>query len=249
MRVVPFQKSRDEARRFDLWQAYRLAASLKLDDVIFTHLSARSAENPSCFLINPFGFLFEEVTPRNLILVSLNDEENNAAGINPAGHIIHSALYEAREDIQAVVHFHTPASIAVASHPNGLLPFSQFSMMFYDRLSSHPFEGISLDGAEKERFRASLGNNSAMLLPHHGLLTVGTSIAEAFIRAYYLEQSCRIQLAAMQAGLPLTLPPQNIAEHTARQFEGPEKESLLKAYDALLRRMNRTAPLGSPSKI
>ncbi len=249
MRIIPFQKSRDEARRFDLWQAYRLASYLKLDDVIFTHLSVRSAENPFYFLINPFGLLFEEVTPRNLIRVSLKDEENKQAGINPAGYMIHSSLYEAREDVQAVVHLHTPASIAVASHPNGLLPFSQFSMMFYNRLSSHPFEGISLDMDEKGRLQTSLGNNNAMLLPHHGLLTVGTSIADAFIRAYYLERSCQIQLAAMQVGLPLILPSQGVAEHTAHQFEGPERESLHKAYEALLRKMNRNTPLGSTSKL
>lgn len=239
MMVLSLQRSSDDTLRVDLWQAYRLAAFLGLDDVIFTHLSVRAASSPSRFLINSFGPLFEEVTPQNLILASLKAEENEKLGINPAGYVIHSAIYEAREDLKAVVHFHTPASIAVASHPDGLLPFSQFSMMFYERLSYHPFEGISLGKDEKKRLQENLGTNNAMLLKHHGLLAAGSTIAEAFMRAYYLEKSCQIQLAAMKAGYPLSLPPRAVAEHTTRQFEGPEKQSLLLAYEALLRRRDK----------
>jgi ribulose-5-phosphate 4-epimerase/fuculose-1-phosphate aldolase len=93
-------------------------------------------------------------------------------------------------------------------------------MQFHDRLAYHDYEGVSLDLDERERLIASLGDKNAMILRNHGLITVGRTIPEAFLRAYYLEKSCQIQLDAMATGEDLRLPPPEVCEHAAKQFDG-----------------------------
>ena len=216
-----------------LAQAYHLAAALKLDDTIFTHISVREGER---FLLPPFGVLFEEVTPQCLEALHL-DADHGAT--NLAGAILHGAVYKARPDVGAVVHFHSPFALAVSCLEGGLQFISQFAMLFYGRMGYHAFEGISLDRDEQSRLATSLGDHKALLLHNHGLLTVAPTLPEAFMLAYYLERSCEVQLMAQHTGEALHRPSAEVCAHTAAQFEGPERDSLRKAYGALLRRARR----------
>ena len=74
---------------------------------------------------------------------------------------------------------------------NGLLPISQQSLFVLASLSYHDYEGVALNEAEKPRLVADLGKNTFLILPNHGLLTVGRSIADAFLAMYTLESTCR----------------------------------------------------------
>ena len=114
-------------RRVDLAAAYRLFAQFGWDDVIFTHLSARVPGPEHHFLVNPYGFLFEEITASSLVKVDLQGRAvlNTPHFINPAGFVIHSAIHAAREDVVCVLHLHTPAGVAVSAQKAGLLPISQ----------------------------------------------------------------------------------------------------------------------------
>ncbi len=109
--------------------------------------------------------------------------------------------------------------MAVAALEGGLMPLNQISMQFYDRLAYHDYEGIALDLDERDRLIANLGGKDAMILRNHGLLTVGRNVAEAFIRAYYLEKACEIQMDALAMGQPLRQPPPEVCEHAAQQFD------------------------------
>jgi hypothetical protein len=64
-----------------------------------------------------------------------------------------------------------------------------------------------------------LGDNNAMILRHHGLLTTRRTVGDAFYEMYYLEQACRLQVAATQGGQKVVVPPDSVAEHAAQQFE------------------------------
>ncbi|WP_204312178.1 class II aldolase/adducin family protein, partial [Raoultella planticola] len=87
------------------------------DDLIFTHISARVPGPEHHFLINPYGMMFEEITASSLVKVDAAGEkvEPSDYAVNPAGFIIHSAVHEAREDAQFVMHLHTLAGIAVSA--------------------------------------------------------------------------------------------------------------------------------------
>ncbi|CAD6533699.1 Methylthioribulose-1-phosphate dehydratase [Paraburkholderia hiiakae] len=192
--------------RCDLAACYRLVALHGWSDLIFTHISARMPGPDHRFLINPYGLLFEEVTASSLIMVNTEGERlsNSEFQVNRAGFVIHSAIHAAREDVQCVLHTHTRAGVAVSAQKNGLLPISQQSTFVLDSLGYHDYEGVALRDDEKPRLQDDLGHANYLMLRNHGLLTVGKTIADAFLSMYIFETACQIQLSA-QAGGELTL--------------------------------------------
>jgi len=231
--------------REDLAAAYRLIAIFGMTDLVFTHLSARLPGAGHRFLVNPYGLLFEEVTASSLVEVDAAGEptQPTAWPVNPAGFVIHSAVHLGREDAMCVMHTHTLAGMAVAARQQGILPLNQISMEFDGRVAFHDYEGIAADDnlPERERLVRDLGDRPCMVLRHHGLLTVGRTVAEAFYWMYYLEQSCRIQLAATAGGAAVDIPSRATIERTRAQFsEGPMKGWL--PWQALRRKLDREQP-------
>jgi len=188
--------------RVDLAAAYRLVASNGWDDLVFTHISARVPGPEHHFLINPYGMMFEEITASSLVKVDLNGEivMESDYKINPAGFTIHSAVHAAREDALCVMHLHTDYGIAVSAQEDGLLPISQQSLFVLTSLGYHNYEGLALNDEEKPRLVADLGNKTFLILRNHGLLTVGPSVADAFLSMFLLERACRIQILAQSGG-------------------------------------------------
>ncbi|SMH34669.1 class II aldolase/adducin family protein [Azospirillum agricola] len=229
--------------RVDLAAAYRLFDRLGMTDLIYTHMSARIPDTPDHFLINPYGLMFHEVTPDNLVKVDIDGnlvEAREGDAVNPAGFTIHSAVHQARHDAGAVIHLHTDAGMAVSAQADGLLPITQHSLRWYNRIAYHAYEGIALDLAERERLVADLGSHHSMILRNHGLLTVGRDVPEAAVLMYYLEQACRQQVMALSGGRPLITPPHDVCEHTARQYEHAYPRAGVLEWDALLRWLDST---------
>jgi ribulose-5-phosphate 4-epimerase/fuculose-1-phosphate aldolase len=231
--------------RCDLAAAYRLIARFGMDDLIYTHLSVRLPGPTHRFLLNPYGLMFDEITASSLVAVDPEGhaiEKNEESKINNAGFTIHSALHMASDTANCVMHTHTIAGMAVAAQEVGLLPLNQMSMEFFGRIAYHDYEGIALDLDERERLVRDLGDKPVMFLRNHGLLTVGRTVAEAFYNMYYLEQSCRIQIAATQGGLKLTVPSDKTAAHTAQQFNRITNAKGARPWAALRRRLDREDP-------
>lgn len=237
--------SNEQALRTDLAACYRLMALYGWDDLVFTHISARVPGPDHAFLINPYGMLFEEITASSLLKVDADGVllEPSDYPVNPAGFVIHSAIHAAREDVSCVLHSHTPAGIAVGAQPGGLLPISQQATIAVASLGYHNYEGIALLDAEKPRLVNDLGMKSSLILRNHGLLTVGETIADAFLFMYNLQKSCEIQVLAQAGGGDLiTVHPAILAGVEANL------ELVLKgmggniAWPALLRRLDRIDP-------
>src|SRR5687767_5606849 len=146
--------------RAGLAAVYRLVALYGWDDMIFTHISARVPGPEHHFLINPYGYFFNEITASSLVKVDLdgNIVEPTEYFMNPAGFTIHSAIHAAREDAKFVLHVHTDAGIAVAATKEGLLPISQHALTVLPNLAYHDYEGIALDLNERERLVQDLGD-------------------------------------------------------------------------------------------
>lgn len=210
--------------RLHLAAAYRLVAHFGLDDSIFTHISARApaSEAEHGFLINPFGLRFDEVTASNLVTVDLDGaiiRDTFGKGINDAGFTIHSAVHAARPEVGCVLHTHTVAGVSVSSMTEGILPLNQWSLEFYNRVAFHEYEGIALDLSERERLVADLGAHNVMILRNHGLLTCGGTVGEAFALMFNLERTCKAQVALMSSGAKLNHVADDLAEHTASQYD------------------------------
>ena len=232
------------AIRQDLAAAYRLVAHYGWDDMVFTHLSARVPGPDEHFLLNPFGFQFSEVTASNLVKVDTegNIVLNNGYDVNAAGFTIHSAVHMARHDAHAVMHLHTDAGVAVSSMEEGLLPISQHALFVYHDMTYHDWEGVALDLEERERVVADLGDHNVMLLRNHGTLAAGASVAGCFMRLYYLERACKIQVGAMQGSL--NMPNQGAIDMMQQTFNNPESwEGLaVMAWPSMRRLADRLDP-------
>jgi ribulose-5-phosphate 4-epimerase/fuculose-1-phosphate aldolase len=191
--------------RVDLAACYRLVAMYGWDDLVFTHISARVPGAEEHFLINAYGLMFEEMTASSLVKVDLagNIVMETPYPVNPAGFTIHSAVHEARHDVACVLHTHTRAGVAVSAQAGGLLPISQVSLFPLMSIGYHDYEGVALNAGEKPRLVADLGNHTCLILRNHGLLTVGPTIADAFLIMYTLETACQTQLLAQSAGTDL----------------------------------------------
>ena len=191
--------------RVDLAAAYRLVAMYGWSDLVFTHISARIPGPGHHFLINPYGLMFDEITASSLVKVDqqCNKLIDSPFNVNPAGFVIHSAVHEVREDAGCVLHTHTRAGVAVSAQKCGVLPISQQSTFVLASLAYHEYEGVAFRDEEKPRLQADLGNANFLMLCNHGLLTVGKTIADAFLSMYTFESTCQIQIGA-QAGGELT---------------------------------------------
>jgi ribulose-5-phosphate 4-epimerase/fuculose-1-phosphate aldolase len=199
----------ERALRVQLAAAYRIAHELGWSELIYTHISVRVPGPEHHFLINPYGLRFDEVTASSLVKIDADGDPVGGSEYkaNKAGFIIHSAIHMAREDAQCVWHMHTLAGMAVSAQEEGLLPVHMYSHNFWNRVSYHDFEGPSMRLDERSRLVRSLGSqNQALILRNHGLLTVGRTIPEAFIRFWRLNRACEIQLAAQAAKLRVPTP-------------------------------------------
>jgi ribulose-5-phosphate 4-epimerase/fuculose-1-phosphate aldolase len=199
--------------RVELAACYRLIAMYGWSDLVFTHVSARVPGPEHHFLINPYGLMFDEITASSLVKVDqrCNKVIDSAFPVNPAGFVIHSAVHEARDDIQCVLHTHTRAGVAVSAQKCGILPISQQSTFVLASLAYHAYEGVAFREDEKPRLQADLGNADFLVLRNHGLLTVGKTIADAFLAMYTFENTCRIQLDAQAGGELITVDPRIVA--------------------------------------
>lgn len=231
--------------RQDLAAAYRIVAYYGWDDMIFTHLSARVPGPEDHFLINPFGFLFNEVTASNLVKIDkdANVVLDNGYEVNPAGFTIHSAIHMAREDAQAVMHLHTESGVTVSSTKSGFLPLNQHALFVYHDLAYHDFEGIAVNLEERERLVADLGSKNLIMLRNHGTLALGSSIANCFTRLYFLEKACKFQVGARASG-ELHMPSQQSMAFMQELFIKPETWEWLAAsvWPAMRRQADRLDP-------
>lgn len=175
------------------------------DDLVFTHISARVPGPGHHFLINPYGWMFREITASSLVKVDLHGRkvDDSAHEVNPAGFTIHSAVHAARDDAQCVLHVHSVNGVAVSAQDEGLLPLSQHSIFVLSSLGYHDYEGVALEADEQPRLVRDLGSHRFLMLRNHGLLTVGRSVAEAFVAMYFFETSCMIQVRAQAGGARL----------------------------------------------
>lgn len=237
----------ERAIRVDLAAAYRLVALYGWDDLIFTHISARIPGPEHHFLINPYGLMFEEITASSLVKIDLNGHpvgEQMHVRVNPAGFTIHSAIHEVREDAGCVIHLHTPDGTAVATSKEGLVPNNQTAQLVIGDLVYHEYEGVALDHSERPRLQQDLGNHNIMLLKNHGTLTVGRTCAEAFLRMYFLERACTMQVRTRTLGVDDHAAPRSAFDKNTALMQDENMGAITNAlaWSALLRKLDRIDP-------
>jgi len=189
----------------------KLAAVYRLIDLygwtqgIYNHVTARVSQDTEHFLLNPFGMMYSEVTASSLVKVNMQgetvEEGTTNFGVNQAGFMLHSAIHQARPDIKAIIHLHTPNIVAVSTLKCGLLPLSQEACLIGD-ISYHSYNGIVIDPEERQSLAKDLGpNNKVMFLRNHGVVCCGRSIEEAWLNGYHTVLAADTQIKMMPMGL------------------------------------------------
>lgn len=165
-------------------------------------------------LMTPAGLCKGRLAPHDLVETDLQGTLlHGTPGRRPSTErILHLMVYQARPDVQAVVHAHPPTAVAATLAGVGMdtewLPETVLT------LGTIPTAPYALTGT-REMFEAVeplLPDHNAMLLSHHGALTLGRSIQEALDRMEQVEHSARILLAARQFGPLQPLPPERLAQ-------------------------------------
>ena len=207
--------------------------------------SARVPGPDHHFLINPYGMLFEEITPSSLVKIDLEGRKvmDSPFDINPAGFTIHSAVHAEREDARCVIHLHTVEGVAVSCQKQGLLPISQQSLFPVSDLAYHDYEGVALEPAEKKRLVKDLGDSAFMILRNHGLLTCAETVADAFLYMYLLQKACEVQVRAQSGGAELVSVPKPIVDGIRKAAKVVLRQSGgMIAWPGILRKLDRLDP-------
>jgi len=124
----------------------------------------------------------------------------------------------------------------------GLLPNTQTSMRFA-KISYHDFDGVVIDTDSRAALVKSLGDNNAMILRNHGLLTTGATIPETFNAMHRLELSCKTQIAAMSCNTKLVDVPTQVVEATHLNYQPHVRRPFgVLDWPALLRKLDRIDP-------
>lgn len=231
--------AKERELRIQLAAGYRLADKYSMSEIINTHISMRVPGPTPAFLLNPLGMLFSEITASSLVKVDL---DGNIIGdsewpVNRAGVQIHRAIQAARPDANCVFHTHTPYCTAVASLECGLLPMSQAALRFYGDIAYHDYGRAGFDPMENDRLKQDLGSKWTMLLRNHGAITLGKTVGQAFMAAFYLERACQFQILAQSSGAPIVMPGEE-SYFPPRQVSDREET----AWPGLLRLLDREDP-------
>ena len=207
--------------RVQLAAAYRLVEHFGWNESIYGHLTVRVPGPERHFLINPYGLRYGEVRASNLVKITLGGEivGRSEWPVNVAGYAIHGAIHRSAPDAHCVMHTHSPAGMAVAALECGLLPIGLDATLFHGTVGYHAYEGAIVSEGEKARLVADLGCNRALILRNHGLVTVGRTVAEAFLYLHRLETACKTQVDALAMNSALSLVPEEICEKSAREID------------------------------
>jgi ribulose-5-phosphate 4-epimerase/fuculose-1-phosphate aldolase len=223
-------------------------ASHGWSDLIFTHLTARLPGRRSSLPDQPLrpGLRRDHRLLAGQDRSARNKLDDPTFPVNKAGFVIHSAIHAAREDVVCVIQHRTRAGVAVSAQKSGLLPISQQSTIVLGSLGYHDYEGIAVRADEQPRLQKNLGDNKYLMLRNHGLLTVGRSVADAFLAMYVFETACQIQATAQAGGELIMVEDEVLARNNAVGSSTIDKGEQVDmgsfVWPALLRKLDRIDP-------
>ncbi len=231
--------------RVDLAACFRMAARLGLQEGICNHFSAMVPGSDELFLVNPYGWAFEEITASRLLICSLDGAVLAGNGVPEAtAFYIHARLHARHRRARVALHTHMPNATALAMLEGPpLLWAGQTALKFHGRTAvDEAYNGLALDSTEGDRIAAAMGDADVVFLANHGVMVVGPSIAEAWDDLYYLERACEVQRLAMATGRPLRKVDPDVAARTAAQMRAEDSSSARLHLESVKRILDRHEP-------
>ena len=231
--------------RVDLAACFRMAARLGLQEGICNHLSAVVPGRSDLFLVNPYGWAFQEITASRLLICDFEGTVLAGEGKpEPTAFFIHARLHRHNPRAVAAFHTHMPYATALTMLEGPPLIWAgQTALKFYGRtVVDENYGGLALDVAEGDRIAASMGNADVLFMRNHGVMVTGPSIATAWDDLYYLERAAQAQVLAMNTGRPLRPVSEEMARMTAAQMRGEGEDSARAHLESVKRILTREEP-------
>ena len=200
--------------RCDMAAVFRIAARLGWNEQIGNHnslmLPKRHADAAPQFLINPRGYLFQELTASSLIVCDLDGQVLRGDGaLRKVAFHIHCRIHLQNPAATCIIHVHPQYLTALALLERPALALSHHNnLLLNDRIAVDDGGVAPADShAEGDRLAAALGDKSLLLMGGHGVTVVGPSVHDAFDECFIAERTAMYQVTAMSTGQPLrTLP-------------------------------------------
>lgn len=228
--------------RIDLAACFRMAHRHGLHEGICNHFSAMLPGHDDLFLVNPYGYAFREVTASSLVVCDFHGNVVAGDGVPEAtAFFIHARLHKNVPRARVALHTHMPHATALCMIEGEPLTFAgQTSLKFYGRTRvDRDYNGLALDTTEGDRIAAAVGDADIIFMMHHGVMVLGSSIAEAWDDLYYLERACQAQVIAESTGRKLKPVPKDIAVATYRQMREGDSESARLHLESMKRILDR----------
>ncbi|GMH58987.1 hypothetical protein TL16_g02733 [Triparma laevis f. inornata] len=223
------KKAEEDVLRYDLAVAHAMCHEYKMDELVWNHISARYGDG---WLITPGRMHWDEIGPKDIVMSS----------DNVTADIIHSAVYSARKDVNAIVHLHTPNAVAVGCLERGFEALTQDGSFFYEKIATHEWEGVSDDPEEGPRIGEAVmkvPNCNILLMPNHGFCTFGSSVREAWVQAFYFEKACETLIMTLNTGQAIKWPKEVTMRKSAAQNYSDMFRPGTCEWDALVRLYER----------
>lgn len=187
-------------RKRRLALAYRVFGAMGWGSLGDGHISARDPERLDSFWLGRYGVPFRFMTPDDLVLVHADGSVEGGGHINVAAYYIHAPVHEARPDVIAAAHCHTPYGTPFSAEVTKLAPISQEACAFFDDHEIFDDDEINIGSTDGgKRIAAAIGDARAAILRNHGLLTVAGSIDAAVGYFLLMERSAEVQVKARDA--------------------------------------------------
>ncbi len=204
--------------RIDLAAVLRWSARLRYQQGVCNHYSVLAPDSDNLFLVNPEGFFWSEVTAGSLLLCDLDGAIVEGRGtVEVSAFSLHAPIHRRNKRARAVLHTHTPYATALCLIDQAKVePVFLAGLQFFGKIAyDEECHGAAFNTAEGDREAAILGDSNVLMMRNHGPIVVGPTIASAFDRLYYLEQTCERQLLAMAAQRPLRAVKDSYAQELA----------------------------------
>jgi ribulose-5-phosphate 4-epimerase/fuculose-1-phosphate aldolase len=234
----------ERAMRVDLAAAFRLAVRLDLHEGVCNHFSVMLPEGKR-FLLNRYGLHWSEVTAGNLLTLDGAGKVLEGEGeYEKTAFYIHSRIHLANPRATCVLHTHMPHATALTLLESGRLEMvEQNALRFHDDIAYDDiYNGLVVDTAEGDRLARAMGSKRVMFLANHGVIVVGTTVAEAFDAMYYLERACRLQVLARSMGTKLRAVRPEVVANTYKLMCADAPKYTVAHFDALKRILDREEP-------
>ena len=217
--------------RVDLAAAFRWTARLNMHESVANHFSMAVNDDGTQFLMNPNQVHFSRIKASDLLLLDANDPETmeKPGAPDPTAWGLHGALHRRCPHARCAMHVHSIFATVLACLKDPVLPpIDQNTATFFNRyVVDNHFGGLAFQ-EEGERCAKLFADpkHKVMIMGNHGVMIIGSSVAETFNRLYYFERAAETYIRALQTGLPLNVLSDEIAEKTAQELEEyPEQDT------------------------